>query len=327
MGRSRSSGAAGATLAAGSDSPCPSSLHRSGRKTKLHPLHRAAEAGLVRAVAALLEAGHAVDARMPCGHTPLCLAVVRGDVGMVRTLLDAGANVNARTEEDMTPLLLAAEKGTPAVMGQLLRADPPPNITAVNERTHTALMLAAWCNTPGVVAKLLEAGAAADTGMNCGWTALMLAAQERRLAVVRVLFSKKACANTVAADGWTPLLLAISAHVASEAVVRLLLGAGADSAGPGARVAPLYLAAEAGATATVTLLLEATPPAPLEATAADGSTASLVAAQNGHAPALRALLNAGARRYARPTMATRDSTWRSCVTISMRCRPFSPPRR
>eukprot|EP00170_Pyropia_yezoensis_P003482 contig_14503_g3490 len=190
---------------------------------------------------------------MSCGHTPLCLAVVRGNVGMVRTLLDAGANVNARTEEDMTPLLLAAEKGTPAAMGQLLRADPPPNITAVNERTHTALMLAAWCNTPGVVAKLLEAGAAADTGMNCG------------------------------------------APVASEAVVRLLLGAGADSAGPGARVAPLYLAAEAGATAVVSLLLEATPPAPLEATAADGSTAALVAAQNGHAPALRALLNAGAR--------------------------------
>lgn len=129
------------------------------------------------------------------------MAAVRGNVGIVRTLLDAGATVNVRTEEDVTPLLLAAEKGIPSVVEALLRADPPPDITAVNERTHTALMLAAWCNTPAVVAALLEAGAAADTGMNCGWTALILAAQAGRLAAVRVLVAKKTCVNTVAADG------------------------------------------------------------------------------------------------------------------------------
>lgn len=200
-----------------------------------------------------------------------------------------------RTEEEMTPLLLAAEMRTLEVVRTLLQADPQPDIAAINERNHTALMLAARLDTPSVVASLLEAGAAVDATMGDGWTALMLAAHDGCLPTVRVLLSKKACVNTVAADGWTPLLSAIDAPDPSEALVRLLLGAGADPAGVGGRTAPLYLAAEVGATAVVTALLAATPPAPLEATAADGSTAVLVAAQNGHATTLKVLLDAGAR--------------------------------
>ncbi len=79
----------------------------------------------------LLEKGwrSAVNEKDAQGHTPLHLAVGRGDLETVRVLLDAGANPNAQDQDGVTPLTLAKSyAGTGEIADALVKAGADPKI-------------------------------------------------------------------------------------------------------------------------------------------------------------------------------------------------------
>lgn len=86
------------------------------------PQHEAALLGADKALAALLKAGAAVNAKEPVnGGTPLHVASFHGHLAVVKVLLAAGANVNARDGEGWTALSQARDQGFPQVVEYLKR--------------------------------------------------------------------------------------------------------------------------------------------------------------------------------------------------------------
>jgi ankyrin repeat protein len=95
------------------------------------PLHRAAAAGDLAQLQALLARGADVRARSAHadalgGLTALHCAVASGDARTVRALIAAGASVEARDATGVTPLVLAAQLGDYEIVKAILvaRADP-----------------------------------------------------------------------------------------------------------------------------------------------------------------------------------------------------------
>lgn len=90
------------------------------QKSDAHALFGAAVDGDAPAVARLLSAGVAADARLvPGGETSLMRAAARGHEEVARVLLDAGADASARRSDGFTPLILAVFFGHEA-MARLL---------------------------------------------------------------------------------------------------------------------------------------------------------------------------------------------------------------
>lgn len=82
-------------------------------------------------VRVLLERGwrSAVNEKDSHGHSPLHIAVGRGDVDTVRVLLAAGANPNTQDEDGVTPLTLAKSyAGLGEIADLLLKAGADPRI-------------------------------------------------------------------------------------------------------------------------------------------------------------------------------------------------------
>jgi ankyrin repeat protein len=167
------------------------------------------------------------------------------------------------------------------------------------------------------VSALLAAGAQIDAEASDGWTALGLAASKGHATCVSALLAAGAQADAKDRTGWTALMQAASAGHA--ACVRALLHAGAqvdakskgeaDRSCPTTRKRPfdkllevdanddndwtaLMLAASEGHAACVSALLDAG--AQVDAKNNDGRTALMLAAHKGHTDCLTALLFAGA---------------------------------
>lgn len=123
--------------------------------------------------------------------SPLIDAVKKGDVSAVRAQLKGGANVN-----------------TPEGDGA------------------TALHWAVYRDSADLVKLLLDAGASAKTANDLGVTPLHLAAANGNTAIIKLLLDRKADANAAQASGVTPLMEATRAG--SVDAVRLLLANGAQ---------------------------------------------------------------------------------------------------
>ena len=67
------------------------------------PLHKAALAGTVPFIEALLADGASVNAKAENDATPLHVAAAYGQVPAIEALLDAGALVNAKAENEVAP--------------------------------------------------------------------------------------------------------------------------------------------------------------------------------------------------------------------------------
>jgi Ankyrin repeats (3 copies)/Ankyrin repeat len=90
-------------------------------------------------------------------HTPLCLAVERGNEAIVRSLLNFGADVNGLTQNNRSPLSFAAEKGHEGILRHLLRSGANPNIA--NDNGFSALMFALKNRkNESIVQELISAG-------------------------------------------------------------------------------------------------------------------------------------------------------------------------
>jgi ankyrin repeat protein len=218
-------------------------------------------------VDSLLCAKSDVNAAQPDGTTPLHWAAYHDRDALVAKLLGAGANADAANRYGITPLLLACQNGNEKSVRALLDAGANANTT--QRGGETALMVAARTGRPAPVKLLLEKGARIDAQDHAGQTALMWAAAEGHAEVTSLLVAKGADVKHRLKSGFTAILFA--AREGKSAAVRALLAVGADVKDAiatqekiGGRDAP------------------------------DGTSAVLLAVENGHFELAMELIRAGA---------------------------------
>ena len=240
----------------------------------------AAQRGERQAVRALLQQKADVNAAQGDGMTALHWAAAGNDAELALLLIRAGANVKATTRVGaMTPLALAASNGNAAIIDALLNAGADAN--AATADGATALMTAAAAGSAEGVKALLAHGAGANARESAhGQTALMFAAAKNGAEAIRVLLAAgadaKAATNVVKLerprvdeDG-NPLPEATEGPGGRG-------GRGGRGGGFGGRAGGQGGQAR-GAAATIT----------------GGMTPLLLAAREGNADAVRALLDGGA---------------------------------
>jgi len=196
------------------------------------PLVAQAEASLADAVekrdrprmAALLVEGADVNAAQVDGMTALHWGAYYDDSEIVRLLVDAGADATLRNRYGVTPLALACTNGNATIIESLLAAGANTNATLPGG--ETALMTAARTGKLAAVQKLLARGADVNAKERRGQTALMWAAAEGHADVVSALLAAGADYRVALPSGFTALMFA--AREGRSDVVRVLLEAGAD---------------------------------------------------------------------------------------------------
>jgi len=151
------------------------------------PVADAAMQGNRDAVRSLLKQAADVNAAQGDGMTALHWAAMKDDADLVQTLLFAGANVKATTRiGSYTPLILAARNGSGSVMAALLKSGADANGATANGTT--ALMLAAASGNVETVTRLVAGGADVNAKEPVrGLTPAMFAAASDRAAVLTLL--------------------------------------------------------------------------------------------------------------------------------------------
>ena len=231
------------------------------------PLADAAEKSDRAAIRTLLKQHAAINAPQVDGMTALHWAAYQDDLETARLLIKAGGNANATNRYGITPLSLACVNGNTELVESLLAAGADPNTTL--RGGETVLMTAARTGKVGPVKALLARGAVVDAKERRGQTALMWAAADGHVAVVELLIK-------AGADFRTPL--------------------------PGSGFTPLFFAAREGRTEVVRALLKAgvdvnetmQPRKPGGKTPAKGTSALILAIENGHYELALTLLDASA---------------------------------
>lgn len=212
-----------------------------GNYTSLHYAAKARD-GSADAIRVLLEAGAAVDARSAGNRTALHFAARYSDAHVVEALVDAGADVMARDQHHWTPLHFVCKRWHPG---------------RPESRAEAAV-----ADSAAVVEVLLEAGVDVDIGSTPlgGGSPLKWAAFEQSVPMVQILLAAGANVKGAAEDD-SPLLDAVlgSDDAAAAAVVKILIGAGADVniRGPFDDRTPLHYASERLGVETVRLLIDA----------------------------------------------------------------------
>jgi ankyrin repeat protein len=230
------------------------------------PLADAAEKADWGRVRALLAEHAEVNASQVDGMTALHWAVYHDETEAAKLLLAAGADAKATNHYGVTPLTLACTNGSESLVKALLAAGADANATL--RGGETALMTAARTGRLGPVRELLAAGAKVDACDRKGQTPLMWAAADGHAAVVETLIEAGADPHARLKSGFTPLLFA--AREGRIEVVHALLKAGIDANGA-------IATEKAGGRAPV-----------------NGTSALILAVENGHFELALALVDAGA---------------------------------
>ena len=234
----------------------------------------AAERGDRASVRSLLQTGVDVNATQVDGTTALHWAVYNDDAETVALLLRAKANVNAVNRFGVPPLALACMNGDAAIVKLLLQSGADANATM--KGGETVLMLASRSGDAEAVKALVASGAKIEARERRGQTALMWAAAEGNTAVVRVLMEAGADIHAKLDSGFTPFFLAV--REGRLETVRTFLSAGIDVN------APLPLPDNARRSTAGSYIR------PVD----KGTSALLLAVQNGHFELAIALVDAGA---------------------------------
>lgn len=156
-------------------------------------LHRAANAGSVERVIALLPSRSSIDLNEGAqyGWTPLMLAAWRGSSRVVRILLNKGANVSVVADDGHTALHFCTQDGGHLVVTKML-LKAGADIEAVTSEGETPLHLASDAGCWEVAQVLIEAGASVNTVRSDGETPLYSAARQGHKKATSVLLRAKA---------------------------------------------------------------------------------------------------------------------------------------
>ncbi len=169
--------------------------------------------------AKLLQQGADVNARQVDGMTALHWSVYHDDLEATQRIVAAGAQVDVQNRYGVRPLSLACKNGNRAIVELLLESGADPN--AELRGGETVLMTAARTGKVGPVKALLARGAKVDAKERKGQTALMWAAAEGHTAVVDALLEAGADFRTPLSSGFTPWFFAVR-EGRSDVVFRLL---------------------------------------------------------------------------------------------------------
>ena len=116
--------------------------------------------------------------------TPLLKAAEAGDLAAVNALLAKGARASEASDIGMTPAYVAATNGNAAVLRRLL--DAGAEVATTDASGDTLLMAAARAGNLDAVTLLLDRGAAVNVAdPQYGHTALMWAVRRNDIAITR----------------------------------------------------------------------------------------------------------------------------------------------
>ena len=227
-------------------------------------------------------------------------AAERSDRATIRTLLKQHADVNAPQADGMTALHWAAYRDDLEIAKALAAAKA--SVTVTNRYGVTPLSLACQNGNTAMVELLLDQGAAPNTTLRGGETVLMTAARTGKVGPVKALLSRGAIVVAKERRGQTAVMWA--AAEGHAAVVELLLKGGADFRAPLADsgFTPLFFAARGGRAEVVRVLMKAgadvneamQPRKPSGKGPRMGTSALILAVENGHFDLALALIEAGA---------------------------------
>lgn len=172
-------------------------------------LHKAAAAGHVQEVQALLARGANANARDGAGRTPAHVAAFGSHYDLLRALVAGGGDINALEDSRYDVITIAAVKDDVRMVELAIELGGNPK--AITSRYDgTALIAAAHLGHEGVVEALIKAGAPLDHVNNLGWTALMEAVVlgdggRRHVATAKALVLAGARKDLGDRSGVTPL--------------------------------------------------------------------------------------------------------------------------
>ena len=229
------------------------------------PLADSAEKSDRAILRALLKQNADVNAPQADGMTALHWAAYLDDFETAKALAEAKASVTVTNRYGVTPLSLACQNGSAAMVELLLDQGADPN--TASRGGETVLMTAARTGKPGPVKALLKRGADVNARERRGQTALMWAAADGHTEVVELLINAGADIKATLPDsGFTPFFFAVRDGRAE--VVHAFLKAGIDvngtmeprrttGKGPRKGTSALLLAVENGHFDLAVSLLEA----------------------------------------------------------------------
>jgi ankyrin repeat protein len=165
-----------------------------------------------------------VNAAQVDGTTALHWAVQHNDADTVKALLAAGANAKAENRYSVTPLSIACTNGSASIAQLLIEAGA--DVNAALRGGETPLMTAARTGKVDLVKLLIARGANVDHRLAQGQTALMWASADGHTAVVEALLAAGAEFRKPLDSGFTPMLFAVRAGHAG--IVQALIKRGVD---------------------------------------------------------------------------------------------------
>lgn len=308
-------------------------LHICGCASLDKKLIKAVDKGNSSQIEALIKQGASVNAQNKKGVPVLLRAVVKGDPNAVKLLLDNGADIEGNKDQ-LPPVFWAAvmgkteivklfvnkgieinardDSGTTLLMAAALPMDAKnddnkiklvdyllqkgADLNAVNNERETALFrtLAAK-DRPGLCNFLISKGTRIDTKNIYGVTPLIVAADAGNLKVVKTLIQNGADVQAVDNKGMSALMRAT--WTGNVDVVRTLLDHGVDVNAVTSGGASLAYLKPRGHTVLDDFLYamqKAELGQDVDAVAAKGMTALMIAAMRGHLEVVKLLISKGA---------------------------------
>lgn len=205
---------------------------------KALPLDDAVNFGKVTMAEFLTRNGGYAPGNTVNGWTLLHRAAEKGNARIVAALIEGGADANEKTDNGSTPLLVAVSRRQAEVAEKLL--DFPTVAGGMNEfhsqtdsKQRNAFQLAIEKGQATVVAKMLKLGVNINGADADGVTPLVHAIEQGNVALVKTLVSHGADLNRAHSNRGTPLFIAcqtpeITDEKTRAQIVDILLRHGAD---------------------------------------------------------------------------------------------------